>query len=123
MKTFNNLKIFIEKRYQDGQTYIWLREERPSEIINISYNGENLTLTSMKYDEQAPKEVKPFIKLSSHMARHIFKAMADYTSKEGIKTTDENLLKGKMEATEKHLEDMREFSRELLNVVIKNKKR
>ena len=77
----------------------------------------------MKYHEQAPTEVKPFIKLSSHMARHIFKAMADYTSKEGVKTVDENLLKGKMEATEKHLEDMREFSRELLNVVIKNKKR
>lgn len=44
--------------------------------------------------------------------------MAEFTQvaqKNGINTENENLLQGKLKATEIHLEDMREISKKLLD--------
>lgn len=44
----------------------------------------------------------------------LIKAFINEGAKSNYRTENENLLKGKLEATQLHLQDMREFSKKLL---------
>ena len=61
----------------------------------------------------------PLLEMNRHFAIAFLKAVSDYNSGIGIKTENENLLQGKLAATEKHLEDLRSHFTNLLNKVVK----
>jgi hypothetical protein len=60
----------------------------------------------------------PLLKMNRAFAEDFLKAVADYSSSVGIKTENENLLKGKLQATEKHLEDLRTHFSKVLDKAI-----
>jgi hypothetical protein len=118
MKNFNNLEIFINRNYHRNTVEVWLSDKGMDEERNISYDGENLISTVVKFDEFPSQELVPFLKLPANFAELLFKSISDYNSQNGIKTPNQNLLEGKLTATEKHLEDMREFSKKLLDATL-----
>ena len=119
MINYNDLKIFIQRRWDSFATEVWVFETRNNEDLNIYYDGENLVKTQIKHGEFPDgKIIKPFLILPVPFANALFKAIAEYNTKEGVKTKDENLIEGKLIATEEHLKDMREFSKKLLNATL-----
>lgn len=114
------LKVHIEERYDKHSIDVWVME--PGYNGEIFYNINN----EMRWIEETvvPKgqvpsaTLKPFMSIPVTFGRQLFKAFADYNNKIGIKTKDENLIEGKLAATEKHLEDMRMITAHLLKMPV-----
>ena len=64
-------------------------------------NGTVITFTAEDYIKESDDPI--FAWLDDSMLA----ALAAAITKQGIKTPDQNLIQGKLEATERHLEDMR----------------
>lgn len=114
---FNELEIDIVRRPDRYDVEIWLFVRGTDDTTFINYNGKMWKETKIPIVEVPPNELKPFLRLPSRFADQLFKAIADFNANRGIKSKDENLIEGKLQATEKHLKDMQEFSKQLLNFV------
>ncbi len=66
-----------------------------------------VAMNQFKRDEGAAVNVKPLLTLPEMEAREFIAAMADVARDEGIEVKSETFVKGKLEATESHLKDMR----------------
>ena len=108
------MEIFIEKHLMRNQAEIYLKEQRGRYDAFVHYDGENLVLTTIDPTDPTPKDIKPFMVLPMNYLQAIITAFTNEGKKMGISTENENLLKGKLEATELHLNDMRDFSKKLL---------
>jgi hypothetical protein len=60
-------------------------------------------------------KIKPFLSIPIRMKAEIVSAFISEGAKMNLSTDNENILRGKLEATEKHLEDVRGFTKLLLN--------
>lgn len=90
-----------------AKVYIW---RRVGDQVNYLNNDEKgLIATSVKYSDGFDLDIKPFMigQLPTIMA--IVRGFLAYANSEGLKSGDETFAKGKLEATEKHLEDMRKI--------------
>lgn len=121
MINFNNVEVKVVERYDSRHIEIWVIEYQSSKILNYSFKDNQLYVTEMQELEiPAPgTKIEPFLVLPTHFAMGLIKQLSEYNSKQGIKTKDESLLEGKLEATGKHLEDMREFAKKLLDNITK----
>ncbi len=118
----NNLEVNIETRLDSRTINIWVCENGVGERHYISYDGEFLVKTTVK-DHEFPEDgkVKPFLHLPVVFADRLFKAINEHNSKEGIKTRDQSLIEGKLQATELHLGDSRKHFDKVLDALIKLK--
>lgn len=114
-----NLKIIIIDNYANNCVEVWLREQGLNDSKNINYVDNKLIETSIPFDQIPDSSVQPFLKLPMNLAGNLFNAIFEHISKNGIKTPNENLLIGKLQATEEHLKDMREFTKLLLDSSLK----
>ena len=117
---FANLEVWIDTKMYSGSVDVWVIEHHSTtnEYISIAENGL-LDKTSVPHNQMPSSDLKPFLSIPIALSNALFKAMAEHLESKGIKTKDANLIEGKLLATEKHLEDMREFSKKLLEVVAK----
>lgn len=71
--------------------------------------GENKVATTNVFERipGAFLDVKPAFIMEEQEIRELLKAFIEYAKEEGFKTPDESHTKGKLEATESHLKDMR----------------
>jgi hypothetical protein len=60
----------------------------------------------------------PLLEMNWSLAHQFLKAVGDYNSQRGIKNENENLLQGKLAATEKHLDDLRNHFTKVLDKVV-----
>lgn len=73
------------------------------------------TLDPMNFQ---PEPLIPLLEMNRGFANEFIKAVSDFASNKGIKTENENLLQGKLSATEKHLEDLRGHFTKVLDKVV-----
>ncbi len=106
-------EIFIEEDYPLNQLKIWLIENTYTGKLSIHFNGEYLVKITLNPNKA--NEAKPLVIIPREAESFILKELVDYQIKRGTKTSDENLLLGKLEATEKHLTDIRDIAFKLLN--------
>ena len=106
-------EIFIEEDYPFNQLKIWLIENTYSGKLSLHFNGEYIV--KIPLDPHKTNDAKPLLVFPREAESFILKELVDYQIKRGIKTSDENLLLGKLEATEKHLTDIRDIAFKLLN--------
>lgn len=109
----NNPKVFIQPDYASRFTNIWIIEDKLTGFTNYRID-ENGGMSGEEVSNKNEMTAKPFLKLPIHMTELLFKAVMEYMEKQGIKTKDENLIEGKLIATELHLSDMREMAKKLL---------
>jgi hypothetical protein len=108
------MKFLVETDFNSLAVKIYLEDEdgRERRIIG-SKDGYLISQTLDRINVTEP--ILPLLQMPRHMADEFVKAVVDYASNRNIKTENENLLKGKLLATEKHLDDMREFAKKLLD--------
>lgn len=105
------MKIYIQKPFEssfDG-VKIWVIKEIGPNRCQVTIDKESGNLKALLIDPDNPKELEPFLKLPTELFNEFVKAITEYASDNNIKTENENLLQGKLGATEKHLEDMRKI--------------
>ncbi|MCK9281347.1 MAG: hypothetical protein M0P71_12050 [Melioribacteraceae bacterium] len=108
------MELIFQDYYERMQCRIYAREQSGSKIIMIGYDGENLIEQTLP-DTPEIIDIKPLLIIPIFMKDALIKAFISEGAKSNLRTENENLLKGKLEATELHLKDMREFSQKLLN--------
>jgi hypothetical protein len=121
---YNNLQIYINQNFYSNSIEVWVIELQRIKQYNISCD-ENGKLVETEIDEMGVltinDKLKPFLNLPMRFANELFKRLAEYNDKNGVKTVDQNLLEGKLMATEDHLKDMKEMSKKLLDAYISQK--
>lgn len=108
------LNIFISKPFDlsispMGTVKVWVLDNKAGRHYEITQDKESNLLKSKLLDENAHEELTPFIELSSQFFEKFAQAIADFASNNNMKTENENLLTGKYEAAQKHLDDMRKI--------------
>lgn len=112
-----NLKIYIHRRYECNVVEVWLIEETIKGDYSLQF--EKGKVIKSKLDQGAVNGgATPFLSLPVAVYVPLFKAIAEFNSNAGIKVKDENLIEGKLKATEIHLHDMREMARKLLDSML-----
>ncbi|NDV81310.1 hypothetical protein [Bacteroides sp. 51] len=93
--------------YEWDKVEIYLKEGR-----HFFMQGKKggINIVESPADGSINQEIKPFLTIPGGYATHILKALSDASKGIGISTENENLLKGKLQATETHLSDMREIA-------------
>lgn len=96
-------QVYIFRRLDDGRMQNFELEPTP--------HGPILKATEFKpsseYMSLDDLEIKPFVIMDEPTLREFISAMVRLGDEEGLPRPSEDHLKGKLEATEKHLEDMR----------------
>ena len=109
------MEIFIERHFETNMVKVFAKEERGNCDVFYSYGGEGLIQQTMDRSNPVALNIKPLLELPYNMVNSLISAFVNEGHKLNIRTENENHLKGKLEATEIHLADMREFSKKLLD--------
>ena len=113
------MELEIEKNYETRRTNFYLREKRGNRVCLIGFDGENLVEQVLPpYPEPIEFKIVPLfsLELHSHLEQEILQAFMKAASDMNIRTEHENTIKGKLEATQSHLADLREISFKLLKI-------
>ena len=95
------IKVYIRREFYGRGIEIAFFIEREGK----RYIAKPIELEFIEYDGAAKAE--PTLVLDRFLAPKFLKALAEALDKEGVKTENDYKLQGILEATKKHLEDMR----------------
>lgn len=93
-----------------GATSFWIyrwRDEGSIEILEIT--GSRETTWKVFKDEGYESNIPPSFTIPHSISESVKRALSDVLDEHGFKPASEAGLRGKLEATERHLEDMRKL--------------
>ncbi len=107
------MKIYIRRQFSTFNNEIYFVNEPsspglPIEFINIKEDGTAIA-TRKVFDPGAAQQNPPTLILDEYQTRELIQAFVDIAKEEGIEPSSESKAKGKLEATERHLEDLRKL--------------
>lgn len=124
------MKLYVNEHFDSRIVDVWLVDEfgytdvfytthsDDPNFQGITRHESDTYIRSGSTDQSG--KVKPFIKISDRLFKEFLRLMVDYASKHEMKTENENLIQGKIIATEKHLADIRTIAFKLLKIEEKN---
>ncbi len=109
------MELIIKEELDTFITKIYGKIEKGNQTYIIGYDGKNLVEQALSDNPFEEKKIKPLLIIPHNYLRDIVAGFAEYAQKKDIRTENQNLLEGKLIATEKHLSDMRDFAKKLLD--------
>lgn len=102
------IEVFIHKEKWSSSLSVWIidRDIITGKRYVLQFGKNNNSMIEIKEYSEKPE---PSFKLVEGQANEFLKAMADCAASWGIKTDPDLKREGKLEAVEKHLEDMRKL--------------
>ncbi len=110
---------YIQQGFSSGQTmvsgidgariFILLEDMGKKHYMTMENGNEVPTIHSLK-PEDLGQPIPAFITLHDDTFDAVLKAMLEYAAKNNIKAKSEHELQGRINALEKHLEDMRRIA-------------
>lgn len=116
------MELYVENSFQHHVVNLYLSDRqngRGKVFINIDKETGSISYTPIEHGIAMRGEVKPFLTMAQDFWTELLPLLTAEASKKGIQTENENLLKGKLEATEKHLADMQKAFTTLLDLAAK----
>lgn len=101
------LKAFLNYNHAAGQVEIWIVDDLPSGRRAVA-QPLDLTFVTMDEENGAAVPFRPTLALRDMQAQSFLKSLAEEIKNNGIRT-DAGKVEGELEATKKHLEDLREW--------------
>lgn len=103
----NNIKVFVCEMTFDGRCI-------------IGYDGEKIVRTHLKGDDVMSESAKPLLSMPYDLGGMIIELLAKkYNSANSKSEKGNDFAIGKLEATEKHLEDMRTIAMKMIDHNVK----
>jgi hypothetical protein len=94
----------------EGDTIkIYIIDEEGRKRTEITQDKDSKFLHARELDPNQPNKIEPFLELPEKFFNEIAKSIVEYANVNDIKTDNESVLQGKLTATEKHLEDLRNY--------------
>jgi hypothetical protein len=115
------MELIINNDYQRNKIDFYIVENNNSFRRYINFEENLVTSTDVPSYEASKTDLKPFLSLPSQLANDFMNLISEYKSQKGFNTENENLLKGKLIATENHLSDMKNITEKLLNKFVNDK--
>jgi hypothetical protein len=112
------MELIIHDDYPNMVCRIYIKEERSGKTILTGYNGEHL-IQQVLEDTDKNQNIKPLFVLPLMMKDALIKAFVSEGAKQNLRTENENLLQGKLQATELHLKDMKDLTFQLMGLIRK----
>ena len=111
------MELIIHEDYNTGQCFFYIREKRGSYVHMTGFDGTHLIDTQLSNDGKEVK-IQPLLIVPLHMKDTLLKAFMNEGVRKNIVLDNENHLKGKLEATELHLSDMREMTKKMTDYYV-----
>ena len=120
MRNLTNLELIVNHDYPVMEVSIYGRINEGSRIFIIGYDGDHIVEQEVIPGDEfvSSTTFKPLLRANVFIFESIMKAFIEYGSKKEIKTVNENLLQGKMQAVTDHLTDMREMNKKMLDTIL-----
>jgi len=100
------LQLWVEKNFHSRKIKIWMRRLTPHADENYQYAKAGTIIVTQTENMCAPdKNLKPFLEMDERMFDDFLKLILDYAAHKKIKTETQSFTDGKLQATEKHLEN------------------
>lgn len=112
------MELIIHDDYPNMVCRIYIKEERIGKTILTGYDGERLIQQILEETGEL-QQPKSLIIIPLMMKDDLIKAFVSLGAKQNLRTENENLLQGKLQATESHLKDMRDLTFQLMNLTKK----
>jgi hypothetical protein len=109
------MKLSVHTDYQTGQVIIDLIDIDKDKCYIIGQKNGQLIKQEVKELGPYPKNLCHLLVIPHRTAHIFFKEMAEYLSGQNIKTENENHMLGRLQATEEHLKDMKNYFEKVLN--------
>ena len=109
------MKVRIEEDFMRNTYKIFAFEVHMNNECFLHYNEGKLERVEIPRDAIA-NSVKPLIELPRMVFTLLMPELIKQGNEMGIRTENENHLKGKLEATENHLKDLQTISKKLLKI-------
>lgn len=119
------LRVIENLVYQSGIIEFWLEDSTPEGVYLIGLKPGNNAVVRKKLEIGEALEndqLAPLMTMAMPLATRFKEAMLNHLSESGIKTVNENLLQGKLQATENHLSDVRGWLNDAMAVILKPQK-
>jgi hypothetical protein len=115
------MRLIVNADYGTFSTDFYLEDIRNGKRVIIGQDNGSLIEYTLDEAVIMTYQVKPLLKMPMRLAEEFIKTVVDYASDKQIKTVNENLLQGKLSATEKHLDDMRSGFTKVLDKILESK--
>jgi len=109
------MEIFIERIHYTRTIEVYCRDQKPSKDTYYHYNGNSLEEITANISDIDTK-VKPLFSIPEYIFKELLNAFVNEGKRLNIQTENENHLKGKLEATENHLNDLQLFTKKLMKI-------
>jgi hypothetical protein len=114
------LKLIVNPNYSGMSLDISMLLTQGNRLFVIGFDGSLLVKQEVNSENEFKTDFIPLFRISMFDEQSYFKAFLDYASGKGIKTVDENLLEGKMEAMKDHLADSKSTLEKVLSMLDKS---
>lgn len=109
------MKLLFQEDFRRLSVSMYLEVQKGDVTYIIGQKDGVLVQQELDPIQAEDEPLMPLLTMSAGLANDFVKAVCDFASKKGIKTENENLLQGKLMATEKHLEDLRSHFTKVLD--------
>lgn len=111
-------KVDIHDNYNNGNLEIWIFEFGAGIQYNITQdeNGRLVRTEMPEIINHKEENFQPFLSLPRRLGAAILKDLYEWHERNGTKTVNQNFTEGKLQATEKHLEDMQKIVAKLIQL-------
>ena len=111
------MNLSINRDFERNRAEIYLVENAGGVNRYFSYSKtKGFTSVDVPIGSIPTNKIEPLLIVPMPLLPDIFKLFGDEANNAGLSTSNEDLLKGKLAASEKHLEDMRVIARHLLKI-------
>lgn len=117
--TRENSRLIVTDDYSTMQCKIYLIELRGLHQYLIGYDGECLVSQEIGEAEAIITNYKPLLQIPFFMKETLLYHFANAAKDNNVRRKDDSVTEGKLIATEKHLEDMRQITSKLLKMELK----
>ena len=108
------MELIIQEELPTMTVRIYGEIQKGNNSYVIGYDEKNL-IKQVLLNDPIAKEIKPLLIIPRNYFHDIVKGFAEYAQKNDIRTENQHLLEGKLIATEKHLLDMQDIAKKLLD--------
>jgi len=112
-------KLIVNQNYSCMMVDVFVMKTEGDRVFIIGYDGQYLVKQDVTAQNELSKDFLPLFRIPLLEQNTYFKAFLEHASGMDIKTVDENLLQGKMDAMKEHLVDSKETLGKVLSMLDK----
>jgi uncharacterized protein YlbG (UPF0298 family) len=118
------INIFLNQNYGSMEVEVFgtIQRGSPDNIYVLGYDGEKIIEQKVTAENEHTFKFIPLLRVNMFLFDSLLQAFTSFADQKGLPKPQEDHMKGKLEATEKHLEDMRKLSEKLVDSLIEKRR-